>query len=330
MVDANLVKLAIDGYKGHVAGNYSVSDAQETLRAALVEANGGKTSFDIKDVRAGRCEKVFTIVEELVNAISEEGLRGDEFFMNMVEDRNMALSDTPVFHIERDSLLAVADIAEGTQGVRRQRIEGGTDITVTTQLHAVKIYEELNRVLSGRIDFNKLVDSVSRSFVKNELDSAYAAFTGMFNKLQAPYSESGSYDEEKLLTLVEHVEAATGQTAMIVGTKKALRKVTTAVVSDSAKEDLYNMGYYGKVAGIPMVAVKQRHEAGSNKFILDDKNLYIFAGDSKPIKRVTKGDVVMLTGNPMTNADLTQEFLMAKRTGIAIVMDRDYGIYKMS
>lgn len=330
MVDANLVKLAIDGYKGHVAGNYSVSDAQETLRAALVEANGGKTSFDIKDVRAGRCEKVFTIVEELVNAISEEGLRGDEFFMNMVEDRNMALGDTPVFHIERDSLLAVADIAEGTQGVRRQRIEGGTDITVTTQLHAVKIYEELNRVLSGRIDFNKLVDSVSRSFVKNELDSAYAAFTGMFNKLQAPYSESGSYDEEKLLTLVEHVEAATGQTAMIVGTKKALRKVTTAVVSDSAKEDLYNMGYYGKVAGIPMVAVKQRHETGSNKFILDDKNLYIFAGDSKPIKRVTEGDVVMLTGNPMTNADLTQEFLMAKRTGIAIVMDRDYGIYKMS
>lgn len=330
MVDANLVKLAIDGYKGHVAGNYSVSDAQETLRAALVEANGGKTSFDIKDVRAGRCEKVFTIVEELVNAISEEGLRGDEFFMNMVEDRNMSLGDTPVFHIERDSLLAVADIAEGTQGVRRQRIEGGTDITVTTQLHAVKIYEELNRVLSGRIDFNKLVDSVSRSFVKNELDSAYAAFTGMFNKLQAPYSESGSYDEEKLLTLVEHVEAATGQTAMIVGTKKALRKVTTAVVSDSAKEDLYNMGYYGKVAGIPMVAVKQRHETGSNKFILDDKNLYIFAGDSKPIKRVTEGDVVMLTGNPMTNADLTQEFLMAKRTGIAIVMDRDYGIYKMS
>lgn len=330
MVDANLVKLAIDGYKGHVAGNYSVSDAQETLRAALVEANGGKTSFDIKDVRAGRCEKVFTIVEELVNAISEEGLRGDEFFMNMVEDRNMTLGDTPVFHIERDSLLAVADIAEGTQGVRRQRIEGGTDITVTTQLHAVKIYEELNRVLSGRIDFNKLVDSVSRSFVKNELDSAYAAFTGMFNKLQAPYSESGSYDEEKLLTLVEHVEAATGQTAMIVGTKKALRKVTTAVVSDSAKEDLYNMGYYGKVAGIPMVAVKQRHETGSNKFILDDKNLYIFAGGSKPFKRVTEGDVVMLTGNPMTNADLTQEFLMAKRTGIAIVMDRDYGIYKMS
>ena len=220
MVDANLVKLAIDGYKGHVAGNYSVSDAQETLRAALVEANGGKTSFDIKDVRAGRCEKVFTIVEELVNAISEEGLRGDEFFMNMVEDRNMALGDTPVFHIERDSLLAVADIAEGTQGVRRQRIEGGTDITVTTQLHAVKIYEELNRVLSGRIDFNKLVDLVSRSFVKNELDSAYAAFTGMFNKLQAPYSESGSYDEEKLLTLVEHVEAATGQTAMIVGTRR--------------------------------------------------------------------------------------------------------------
>ena len=168
----------------------------------------------------------------------EEGLKGDEFFMNMVEDRNLALGDTPKFHIERECLFAVADIAEGTQGVRRQRLEAGTDITVNTQLHAIKIYEELNRVLAGRIDFNKFVDIVSKSFTKDELDSAYAAFVGMFSKLNAPYIETGSFDEDKLLDLIEHVEASTGETAVIVGTRKALRQIKTAVVSDSAKEDM--------------------------------------------------------------------------------------------
>lgn len=79
-----------------------------------------------------------------------------------------------------------------------------------------------------------------------------------------------------------------------------------------------------------MVSVKQRHATGTTDFILDDNTIYVFAGDTKPIKRVTEGDVTMLLGNPQDNADLTQEFLMIKRTGIGIVMDRDFGAYKIS
>lgn len=329
-IDSNLIKLAVDGYKGHVAGDYSVGDTQEALRNALVEANGGSTKLDLKAIRDGKCNGVFAIVEELVNVIHEEGLKGDEFFMNMVEDRNTSLGDTNKFHIEKECLFAIADIAEGTQGVRRQRIEAGTDVTVNTQLRAVKIYEELNRVLAGRIDFNKFVDIVGKSFTKQELDAAYAAFVGMFSKLQAPYTVTGTYDEEKLLDLIEHVEASTGEKATIIGTKKALRKIKTANMSDSAKEQAYAMGYIGALAGTPLVAVAQRHAYGTDNFILDDNTIYVFAGDTKPIKRVTEGDVTMLMGNPMDNADMTQEFLMMKRTGIAVVFDRDFGVYKLS
>lgn len=329
-IDSNLVKLAVDGYKGHVAGNYSVGDTQEALRKALVDANGGSTKLDIKAIRDGKCNQVFAIVEELVNVIHEEGLKGDEFFMNMVEDRNMALGDSNKFHIERECLFAVADIAEGTQGVRRQRIEAGQDITVNTQLRAIKIYEELNRVLAGRIDFNKFVDQVGKSFTKQELDATYDAFVGMFKKLKAPYTETGSFDEDKLLDLIDHVEASTGETAVIVGTRKALRKIKTAIVSDSAKEEMYAMGHFGRFNGTELVAVKQRHKSGSDDFILDDNVLYVFAGDTKPIKRVTEGDVTMLMGTPMTNADMSQEFLMMKRTGIAVIFDRDFGVYNLS
>ena len=329
-IDSNLIKLAVDGYKGHVAGDYSVNDTQEALRKALVEANGGSTKLDIKAIRDGRCNGVFAIIEELVNVIHEEGLKGDEFFMNMVEDRNLSLGDTNKFHIERECLFAVADIAEGTQGVRRQRIEAGQDITINTQLRAIKNYEELNRVLAGRIDFNKFVDLVGKSFTKQELDAAYDAFVGMFKKLKAPYTETGSFDEDKLLELIDHVEASTGETAVIVGTRKALRKIKTAVVSDSAKEEMYAMGHFGRFNGTELVAVKQRHKSGTDDFILDDNVLYVFAGDTKPIKRVTEGDVTMLMGTPMNNADMSQEFLMMKRTGIAVIFDRDFGVYNLS
>lgn len=329
-IDSNLIKLAVDGYKGHVAGDYSVNDTQEALRKALVEANGGSTKLDIKAIRDGRCNGVFAIIEELVNVIHEEGLKGDEFFMNMVEDRNLSLGDTNKFHIERECLFAVADIAEGTQGVRRQRIEAGQDITINTQLRAIKIYEELNRVLAGRIDFNKFVDLVGKSFTKQELDATYDAFVGMFKKLKAPYIETGSFDEDKLLELIDHVEASTGETAVIVGTRKALRKIKTAVVSDSAKEEMYAMGHFGRFNGTELVAVKQRHKSGTDDFTLDDNVLYVFAGDTKPIKRVTEGDVTMLMGTPMNNADMSQEFLMMKRTGIAVIFDRDFGVYNLS
>ena len=329
-IDSNLIKLAVDGYKGHVAGDYSVNDTQEALRKALVEANGGSTKLDIKAIRDGRCNGVFAIIEELVNVIHEEGLKGDEFFMNMVEDRNLSLGDTNKFHIERECLFAVADIAEGTQGVRRQRIEAGQDITINTQLRAIKIYEELNRVLAGRIDFNKFVDLVGKSFTKQELDATYDAFVGMFKKLKTPYTETGSFDEDKLLELIDHIEASTGETAVVVGTRKALRKIKTAVVSDSAKDEMYAMGHFGRFNGTELVAVKQRHKSGTDDFILDDNVLYVFAGDTKPIKRVTEGDVTMLMGTPMNNADMSQEFLMMKRTGIAVIFDRDFGVYNLS
>lgn len=330
MVDEKLVKLAIDAHNGNLSGEYSLAESQEVLRQAMIEANNGKTTMSWKDIRDGKCNGLFSIIEVLVNRISEEGLQGDEMFNQMVEDRNLALGDSNIFHVKKPCLFTVASISEGNQSVRRQRIESGQDITLKTSVHAIKIYEELNRVLSGRVDFNEFVDMVSKSFTNDELNTAYAAFTNMFNGLDSTYLQTGSYDEGKLLDLIDHVEAATGEKASIYGTRKALRKITTATMSDSAKEDVYAMGYIGHLAGTPLIRMRQRHEIGGSKFILNDNIIYVLAGSSKPIKRVTEGDVTMMLGTPMDNADMSQEFLMIKRTGIGVVMDREYGAYKLS
>ena len=329
-IDNKLVNLAVDSYFGRLGKEYSVADSQKVLREALIEANGGKTTVDLKAMRDGKCNGLFSIIEVTIEKISEEGLKGDEFFTNFIEDRNLSLGDTNIFHTKKDVLLTVADVAEGTQGIRRQRFESGQDITINTKLRAVKVYEELNRVLAGRVDFNDLIKAASTAFTRYDLDSAYAAFGSMFNGLQAPYMQTGTMDADKLLDLVEHVEASTGEAATIVGTRKALRKIPDIDGSDSHKEDLYAMGYAGKLAGTPLIAMKQRHEIGGTNFILPDDTLYVVAGGTKPIKRVTEGTVTMLQGDLMKNADMSQEYLLMKRSGIGVVMDRDFGAYKFS
>ena len=70
---------------------------------------------------------------------------------------------------------------------------------------------------------------------------AFSGLSASTPGLDTTYVVSGTYKEEKLLELVAHVEAATGMTARIIGTKPALRKVTSAVMADAAKDSYYNV-----------------------------------------------------------------------------------------
>lgn len=239
----NVVKLALDTIQGRIQGNFSKEDVSETLRKAFIEANGGSTTINIKTFHRGN--QLFDIIEELLPSIVEAGLRGDEYFFDLVEYRNLAEGDMNEFYVEDDSEFIVADVAHGTQGIRRQRLNAGETLAVKTSPKAVKVYEELRRLLAGRVDFNTFITKVGQAMTKELRMDIYNAFNGISATtagLSDTYVISGTFDEAKLLELIEHVEAKTGQTAKIVGTKTALRKVTTAVVADEAKSDMYNIG----------------------------------------------------------------------------------------
>lgn len=215
-------------------------------------------------------------------------------------------------------------MADGTQGIRRQRLSGKSSVAIPTQLKGVRIYEELNRVLSGRVDFNEFINKVAESMRQRLLTDIYAlwsnATSNQFGGVTY-FPVAGSYDEDDLIELISHVEAAAnGKPATIICTKKAARKLTTAVVSDSAKEDLYNIGFYGRFNGTPIIVTPQRHKIGSTDFVMSDDVITIIAGDDKPIKVVYEGDPIVLMGNPMDNADLTQEYLYAEKYGMGIVL----------
>jgi len=318
-----IARVAVDAYKGCVK-DYSIADSQSLITKALVEVNNGKTYLDYKDIRDGKCPELFSFLEVTLSATVVEGLQGDEYFNALCDFRNVAEGDQNVFSVEDSELFIVADTADGTQGVRRQRLGGVSETAIPTSLKTVRIYEELNRVLAGRVDFNHFINKVAESFRQKLLNDVYTLWTGATaDQLGGVtyFPEAGAYDEDELLDLISHVEAAAGgKAATIVGTKKALRALKDAIDSDAAKNDLYNFGYVGKFYGTPVVATPQRHKVGSTEFVMDDNILTIIAGDDKPIKVVYEGSPIVLMGDPMTNADFTQEYLYGEKYGMGIVL----------
>lgn len=323
-----VLKLGLDAIHGNVSGNFSKNELGAGFVEGLIELNGGSTQLNLRTFRPGN--EVFEVVQEILPAVIEGGLQGDEFFFNMCDYRNIAEGDLNEFYTEDKSLLLVGNIAQGSQAVRRQRLSGGSKISLHTQLKAIKVYEEMRRLLAGRVDFNTLIDRVGTSFtnqMRNDIYSAFAGITASTAGLSETYVKTGSYDEDALLDMIAHVEAATGKPVTIMGTKKALRKVKTAVVADEANSDMYSIGHYGRFNGVPMMSVKQLHKTGTEEFLLPDDKLWLFAADDKCIKVVNEGEGLLIQRDSLENADLTQEYLYAQAYGTGVICNEKMGIY---
>lgn len=328
----DIVKLAVDSYHGNVE-KYSVGQANDVLRQALIDANNGKTSLNYRDIRDGKCSGLFAIIEEILGNTVVEGLTEDAYFNTLVDFRNIALGDQNLFVTEDNDLYVVAEAAEGTQGIRRQRLAGRNETPIETTLKVVRIYEELNRVLAGRVDFNAMINKVAESFRQQLLtdvntlwDNVVADDIGGTDFFPA----AGAFNADTLLKIIDHVEAAAGgKRATIIGTKAAARLLTPAVQGADSQSDIYNTGFYGMFYGTPVITIPQRHKAGTTEFVYDTdttKTLTIVATADKPIKVVYEGDPLVIMGDPLTNADLTQEFLYGDRYGVGLVTAGNAGI----
>lgn len=320
----NLIKMGVDAFHGVAPANYSVSDSTETLREALIEMNGGSTKLDYKKIRDGQCNGMFTLVEEILKRTIPEGLQDSDFFNALVEFRNMAEGDQNVFEVEDNNWYLIAKAADGTQGIRRQRLSGISEVTIPTELRVVKIYEEMNRILSGRADFNQMIADVTKSFRQQLLNDIYGCWA---NATSADFGgttyfpAAGTYNEDALLEIIAHVEAASGgQAAKILGTKKALRKLSPAIQSDGYKDAMYNNGYAGKFYGSDVVVIPQRHKVGSTSFVMPDDTITIIAGSPRPVKCVYEGQSLMIQGQSADAADLTSTYLYAEKYGCGILM----------
>jgi len=331
MSDKNyIVQLANDIYRGKIT-KFENQDPNEVLRKALIDANGGSDKLDYKQLRKGHSTGLFEIIEEILANNTTQGLLSNPFFQEFGEFRDLSDGDEATFHVPDESLFLVSETAHGIMKSRRQRINKGKNETVTTNPHFVDTYAELRRLMAGRISITEFIDKMNRSMLEDKLGLVYDTFYEGLSELPSAFVVNGAYVEDNLVDIVQHVQASTGQQPIIVGTMKALRKVTTAVVSDMQKEDVYNLGYYGKFNGTPMMMIPQSHKLdGSYDFRISDDDLWVVASDTKPVKFVTEGNVIMETSDMSKNADGTIDMRVWEDYGSGIVINKLYGQYRIS
>lgn len=327
----NVLQIMIDAIKGDT-GSYTKGQASEAIRAALVEMNGGSKKINPKNFHRGT--EMFDLVQELIPAIIDEGFKDDDAIFALVDYRNIAEGDEQEFEIEANSLFIVADAAKGIRDVRRQRIDKKQTVTVKTSMKMVRVYEDLNRLLAGKVSYDKFVENVAKSFKQQVLADAYAAISALSSStvgLNSTYVVGGSaFADNALLELVQHVEAATGKKARIYGTKTALMKLNGAQVSEQAKSDLYTMGYYANYYGTDCICMRQAHKAGTDTFALDDKKIFVIADGDQPIKFVNEGEGLLHEGDPFDNADLTQEYVYGQAMGCGVAVGQKLGVYSFT
>lgn len=286
-MENNILSVAIDAVKGRAMGNYTADQTSDSLRNAFIEMNGGSTKISPKTFYKGT--PLFALMQELIPVIIEEGIKTtNNPLFNLVEYKNVAEGDLAEFVVEGDAIFTVAAAAKGIQGVRRQRITGGDTIKIPTEMKIVRVYENLGRLLAGRIDFAKFAEGVAKAFNEYINTAAYAALSGITSStynLGPAYVKSGSMNAESMLELINHVEAATGKKAMIIGTKTAVRKLGADVTASAEQNaDLYNKGYIGKFYGTDVIGLEQAHIPGTSEFALADDALFVIAADDKPVK----------------------------------------------
>ena len=208
----DLQKLSLDTYNG-VVSNYSVNDANNAIRTAILEACGGEWNYN------HFMKNKYDVYEVMIETVSiGMGTLLADKFNGFVDTQDTLLGDTTTFMIEDNSLFRVASIANGTTDIRRQKLYG-KKVTVETEKLGIKIYAELDMFMAGRIDWSKMINRVMLSFNHEVGNRVYNGLYNSYASLSSPYAKAGTLTESDLAEMVAHVEARTGQRCVIYGTK---------------------------------------------------------------------------------------------------------------
>ena len=322
-----LGKLIYDSAKNRVPmeySEYSVEDREQAIREKLFEvleiSEYEKKSFR-KAMRKHKVE-VFEIIEEIIdNVLANGDYQKNAFYNQFVEVRNLALGDENLFYIEGEKKLEVAEFSGSHWDLKRERFDVGEAFKVGVKDYGVKVYEYAERIAAGRVDYAKIVAEVAKAVDRKMNELAQATFVKAMDKLPTTFKVSGSYDEEDIIELAQHVESANGQKPILVGTRLALRKLQgiTDVASDNMIDDKNRAGLLSVWQGYACMEVAQGHKQGTLEFTMPNDKVYIIAGDAKPVKLVLEGDTeVKEVADEFTNADGSLEQTVRFRAGVAV------------
>lgn len=301
---------------------------------------------DVKDAKAVRRairdngRQWFDIIEDTVDVAVTIGLQATDWYKELVEDKSIGYHDRQDFYVEDDALLAVAKAGTSHHDHIIQRLGAGERFSVHTDLYVIKVGEDINRYVTGMIDWAKLVSKITESFIAEIQTQVYAEVSTAASKLpvQAGFVGTGTLSQAtkaQFDAIVENVSAANnGADVVIMGSKSALSKISALAdvywAAAGQKDNVMYTGNIGIYEGTRLVTIPNRFKDKTfTTKVFPSNVLMIFPaiGEAgKFVKFVDEGDTEILekTERGDYTSDI-QTYEVQRRFGVATVIGRQFG-----
>lgn len=337
-----LVKVCVDTIKKPELV-YSAAKGQDVdaiIREELLgmtEIEGKFTTNDFHRAMRRNGYKVFEIIEEVLSETFLRGVEENEFFRQFAEIHNYALGDTGEFVLNDDGVVVVSEVSNGNWDIYRQRVGAGASHRVQTKTYGAHMYADFFDFAMGRVTFQDFINKVAEGFETHLNNLVATSFGHAAEALPAEFKVSGNFDLEKLHEVVDHVEAANGTGAVVIGTRSALSKVIAGAdvdwITSQQKEDRQRTGMVGYYEGMKIVQLPRVHKQGTLDFAYDDSKLLVLPESDtiKPVKIVVEGDAMVREVTvPQTNQDQTLEYIYTSMYGADVIFDGAFGVYELA
>lgn len=337
-MDKNFTKLLLDTAKGKTI-KYSLAESDEAIRQHFFEVLGIEPTSNRRDIRKALRRKsydVYELIEETINEMLISGWGDNPFFKQFVDVKNLAAGDSNVFYVPDKSILTVSKFSGNHHDLIRQKLGMGESFNVHTDWYGIKIYQDFELYMAGRIDWAEYIRKLYEALDKKVNDMLYGAFMGLDEQVPAAYQMTGTITEATILEKAEMVEVATGHPVMIAGTRASLSKITGLTGADMWSSEMKNerntLGGLGTWNGIPLMRVPQVFEQNTRTFAYPDNKFYILPmTDNKPIKLVYEGDYEYVEDTQSTSRqDMTIEAEYMTKLGVATIVGLDFAVGKFA
>lgn len=323
-----VAQLIYDSYKGEIPVKYASVDKSVREEAIRKEFLGvlGLEKFERNSFRKAFREnkaKVFSIIEEIADQVMVDGeYQRNTFFNQFVEVKNLALGDKNEFYVDIKNQLEVSEFSGSHWDLKRRRVDVGQSFSVEMRNFGIKVYEEIERIMSGRTDFAKLVSFIIDAVERKLADIAQTTFATAINNLPASFTATGTYNEAKILEVLQHVQASSSVKPTLVGTSIGLAKLqnkSTITVSNDMADEKNTKGYLTVWNGYPCMEISQGHKIGGFDFTMDNDKVYALVGGDKLVKICLEGETeVNEVADGTTNSDRTSEYTLQFRAGSCV------------
>jgi hypothetical protein len=330
MAITQIQKLAQDVYKG-IPVMYNNISGEEALKNLLLTSIGGEWNY--YNFQKNKYD-FYQVISEVLTLPAQETMTN--IFDGIVKVDTIALGDKKVVDVENQDLFKVATVASGNSDIRRQRIFNKQVLVECSNIE-IKIYDDFDRFVAGRINWATLIDRVRRSIMNDTAMKIYNTLLSAYDSTNANYNVTGVLNETTLDRMISRVEAKTGMKCALYGTKETLGKlsagassiVTTVHAPESLREDYASMGYFRNYKGTPMIEVPSILKAGTDTLAFGNE-LFILPIGMEIINVVYEGTPIVDDSKDFTDRNDRQiEFLFTQRLGVVCLVSGYFGIYKL-